>query len=331
METIPVVFFGTPDIAGSIVRDLISDNHFEVVAIVSQPDRIGGRGHGLIEPETKKIARAHNIPCLQPKKLKNNTEFFDTLRQFRATYFVVSAYGRIVPQDILDIPSWGCFNVHYSILPEYRGASPIQSPLLDGKKETGVTIQKMVYEMDAGSIVGIQKVSIDPFETTGSLFQKFMDISGVFTVDTLVQYHQGKIQPVEQEHALATFCHKINKEDGFLDITQSVGINFHRWQGYTPWPGLYFYLDNRRLVITKCTYKQESRKESVGTLVVEKRNDFDTPDNLSIPTKVVSMVHSDGVLILLAVKLEGKKEMFIDQFLQGNTGLLQHPKYQKES
>ena len=323
MKPIPVVFFGTPDIAANILDALIQDVRFEVVAVVCQPDRVGGRGHQIIKPATKKLAEKHSITCYQPEKLKNNNVFVQQLVDLQATYFVVSAYGRIISKKILSLPSGGCFNVHYSLLPEYRGASPIQWPLLAGKKTTGVTLQKMVYEMDAGDIVATCELVIDPFETTDSLFQKFIDISWEFTTDTLFAYHQGEIDLMHQDEDRATFCHKISKEDGLLDITKSTKETFQMWQGYTSWPGLFMFVGGKRMVIRKCSYVLEKRKEPVGTIVIESRSDYPLPDAQGYPKETVCIVHHDGVLILLSVQLEWKKEMGIDAFLMGNWVLLE--------
>lgn len=161
------------------------------------------------------------------------------MQSFACDYFVVVAYGKILPVEVLELPKNMCINIHGSILPAYRGASPIQSALLHGETETGVTIMKMSEGMDEGDILKIRTITIDSTDTAGTLFEKFAAISGPTLIQTLRELGAGGITPIPQDSTLATYCKKIEKEDGLIDWSRPAREIYHMWQAYTPWPGIY--------------------------------------------------------------------------------------------
>jgi methionyl-tRNA formyltransferase len=197
----------------------------------------------------KELAIAKSIPVLQPVKVRGNSEFLDEIRSYGCDYFIVVAYGKILPLELLEIPRQMCINVHGSLLPAYRGASPIQAALLHGEKETGVTIMQMSEGMDEGDMLKLRTIAIDPTETSESLFAKFAAISGPALIDTLRELTHGGITPLPQDASEATYCKKIEKEDGLIDWTKSAKEIYQMWQAYTPWPGIFTHYEGKRLLL----------------------------------------------------------------------------------
>jgi methionyl-tRNA formyltransferase len=174
---IRIGFFGTPELAANVLHDLLLDVRFEVVFAVTNPDKPVGRSAVMTPTPVKTLARAHSLPVFTPSRIRENTDLFEMLKTYSCDYFVIVAYGKILPEEILCIPNKLCINVHGSILPKYRGASPIQSALLHGEKQTGVTIMSMSLGMDEGDILLIEPIHLEAAETSASLFEKFADIS----------------------------------------------------------------------------------------------------------------------------------------------------------
>ncbi|MBX9809377.1 methionyl-tRNA formyltransferase, partial [Candidatus Gracilibacteria bacterium] len=303
-------FFGTPSLSASVLQDLIDSSGIDVVFVVTNPDKPIGRSGDLQPTPVKVLATHHNIPVYTPMSVRNSVEFFEILRSYDCDYFVVVAYGKIVPQEILDIPHRMCINVHGSILPAYRGASPIQSALLHGEKETGVTIMQMSIGMDEGDILKIRHIPLDPSETSATLFEKFAKVSGPTLVDTIRELQLGGITPLPQDSTLATYCKKIEKEDGLIDWNQTATDIYHKWQAYTPWPGIYTTYENKRLLL-----------EEVGVLEI-KIEEGKPGTVLKLENGMIGVVCSHGVLTLERVKLEGKKSQLIRDFINGNQGFI---------
>ena len=202
----------------------------EVVFVVTGEDKPVGRHQVITANEVKTLALKQGINVLQPAKIRGNTEFFDTIRSYDADYFVVVAYGKILPSEVLDAPKKQCINIHGSILPKYRGASPIQAALINGETETGVTIMCMDEKMDEGDTIDIVNIPIETSETAGTLFEKFGEISGRFAIDTIKRLDADILKPTPQDHSQATYCSKISKEDGRLDFSKSAKELYHLWQ-----------------------------------------------------------------------------------------------------
>ncbi len=231
-----IVFFGTPEFSADFLRVLIADADFDIVAVVTQQDEPRGRKKVLTPPPTKLVALEHDIAVLQPTKLKDPT-FADALRELNADVFVIIAYGRIIPQTVLDIPPHGCVNVHPSLLPKLRGPSPIISAIANGEKKTGVTIMKLDADMDHGPVLAQTSFAIDATETTPTLTQKVVQHGAPLLVDTLKGYVAGSITPQVQNHDAATFCKLLTREDGRIDWTQPAATIDAKIRAYNPWPG----------------------------------------------------------------------------------------------
>jgi methionyl-tRNA formyltransferase len=242
------VFFGTPDVASETL-DLLKQDGFVPALIVTSPDKPQGRKMLITPPPVKIWAEKNNITCLQPEKLEKEME---TIIKNGSAFdlFIVVAYGKIIPQEILNLPKLGSVNIHYSLLPKYRGASPVESAILNGDKETGVTIQQIEYKMDAGPVVAEKKVKILPAEKAAELRARLIKIGGELLIKTLPKIISRKIKLIIQNEAEATYCTKIKKEDGLIDLNDSGLKNFNKFRAYATWPRTFFFKDNKRIIIT---------------------------------------------------------------------------------
>lgn len=321
---IRIWFFWTPSLATSVLRDILEYTGFEVVFVVTNPDKPFGREQIMKPSPVKELALKHNICILQPVKVRWNTEFLKEIASYNCDYFIVVAYGKIVPLELLEIPKKLCINVHGSILPAYRGASPIQAALLHGEKETGVTIMKMSEGMDEGDILKIRTVTIERWETSGTLFDKFAQISWRTLIDTLLELEHGGITPISQDHTRATYCKKIEKEDGLIDWSMSAEELYHKWQAYTPWPGVFTYYEGKRLLLEKVSLFRHSDEGRIQVLENWNTGSFVPQDYGNIGTVIkledgcIGVICGNWILTLEQVKLEWKKSQNIKDFVNGN-------------
>lgn len=297
-----IVFMGTPDFAVGTLEAIIEAGH-EVVLVVSQPDKPKGRSGALQHTPVKECALSHGIEVFQPTKirLEENVEF---LRKYDADIFVVAAFGQILPKSILDMPKYGCINVHASILPKYRGAAPIQWAVINGDKLTGVTIQQMDIGVDTGDIIVIKELAIADDETGGGLFDKLAVVGAEACVEALEQITNGTATRTPQNHEEATHVSMISKEFGIIDWNKPA-IEIERLiRGLNPWPSAYTKLDGKTFKIWKASVKAENSNQQPGMVCNL------TKEGLEVQT-------GEGVLSLLEVQLEGKKRMDAGSFLRG--------------
>lgn len=255
-----VIFFGTPDVTIQILEDLKASG-FLPMTIVTNPDVAIGR-HQVITPSPTKIwALEHNIPVLQPAKI--DAEFVEQIKGLTPDLAIVVAYGKILPQTLIDIPTFGTINIHYSLLPKYRGATPVESAVLHGDTETGVCIQQMVYELDAGDIIASETVTIDPNEKAFELRARLNTVAGKMLINILPDLFENKITPIPQQGDISK-CGKIKKEDGLITAeelksaesdTKTARNLWNKFRAYTPWPSLYFFHNNKRVKITEATFQ----------------------------------------------------------------------------
>ncbi|HEY4494251.1 MAG TPA: methionyl-tRNA formyltransferase [Candidatus Paceibacterota bacterium] len=241
-KKINFIFFGTPDVASETLG-ILKMNDFCPSLIVTSPDAKAGRGMHTQATPVAKFAEDNNIPCIKPEKLNEGE-----LPQ--ADLYIVVAYGKIIAENILNKPKLGSINIHYSLLPKYRGASPVESVILNGDTETGVTIQKMTYAMDAGDIIVQEKVAIGPDETAPDLRKRLIKIGGELLVKTLPDFMNKKIKPVPQNGSLASVCKKIKKEDGLIDPNDNPVKNYNKFRAYHAWPRIFFFKGEKRFIIT---------------------------------------------------------------------------------
>jgi methionyl-tRNA formyltransferase len=305
-------FFGTPSLAATVLQDLISAPDMEVVFVVTNPDKPWWREQIMKPSPVKEIAILHSIPVLQPDRVRNNPEFLDLLRAYSCDYFIVVAYGKIVPLELLQIPQHLCINVHGSILPAYRWASPIQAALLHWEKETGVTIMEMSEGMDEGDILKIRTISIDPTETSETLFTKFAQISWPTLIQTIRELEIWGITPLPQESEKATYCKKIEKEDGLIDWTLPAKEIYQKWQAYTPWPGVFTHYEGKRLLLEKVYLLSGDEYETITGKVIKQSDG------------TIGVICGKWILILETVKLEWKKSQNIKDFFNWNQKFIEY-------
>ncbi len=243
-----IAFFGTPPFTTDFL-DMLERSGYTPSLIITGPDRPVGRGMTIQSPAPKSWGDTRSIKVLQPEKLDD--AFFAELSEESWDLFIVVAYGKIIPERIINLPMHGTINVHYSLLPSYRGATPVESAILHGDTTTGVTIQQMVYELDAGDILATKEILIAPEDTTPMLRDRLNVEALALLPETLESIFNGNIHPIPQDSALATTCTKITKEMGELDLEDSAELNDRKFRAYYGWPGSYFFKDGKRIKITK--------------------------------------------------------------------------------
>jgi len=303
-----IIFFGTSKFAREIFRGLLSAG-YKVQALVAQPDKPVGRKKILTPPPTKELALEYKIPVLQPEDIKNNPVFLNQLKEFKPNLIIVAAYGKIIPKEILDLPKFGALNVHPSLLPKYRGPSPIQTAILNGDEETGVTIILMDEKIDHGPTIANSKFKIQNSKLTGgSLSEELAKLGANLLVEILPRWLAGKITPQEQDHAQATYTKILTREDGRLDFSKSATEIERQIRAFTPWPGSFTEFNNKRLKIIKARILNPligcAENAKIGQVFKTTEGEF-------------SINCGRGSLILEIVQLEGKKEATGKEFLNG--------------
>jgi methionyl-tRNA formyltransferase len=298
----PIVFMGTPQIAAVTLEQLIQGPD-PVTGVVTQPDRPAGRGQKSIPSPVRRVAESHGIPVVAPEKIRA-PEFLKTLMGWRPEIFVVVAYGRILPKTILDLAPYGCLNVHYSLLPKYRGAAPAAWTIINGESITGVTTMKLVEKMDAGPIYLQEATEVASGETTGSLQAKLTPIGARLLRETLRRLQEGLLMPQEQDESAATFAPILKKEDGLIQWDQPAMMIERRVRGFEPWPGTYSHIGEKLLKIHRVNVVAADTKGSPGEVM---RADA---GGLWVAT-------SSGFLGLEEVQLENRKRLSGVEFLRG--------------
>jgi methionyl-tRNA formyltransferase len=306
VTSLRIIFMGTPPLAATVLEALLAEPKFNVVAVVTQPDQPKGRDLKLQPSAVKELALKNNLPVLQPERAREES-FIAQLRQLAPDLICVAAYGQILPQSLLDIPRFGCLNVHTSLLPKYRGAAPIQWAIINGDSETGVTIMKMDAGLDTGAIVSEERTAILPDDDSQTLHDRLAQIGGTLLVRTIPDYVDGKITPRPQPTESASYARKIKKEDGRLDWSQPAAALWNRVRGLTPWPGTFTILQRAEPVMLKI-WKAKPAEGLHGS-----------------PGEILSASH-DGIIVscgmealrILELQREGGKRLSAAQFLAGH-------------
>ena len=302
-----IVFMGTPASAAASLESLLGGPD-EVVGVVTQPDRPSGRGQTTTPSPVRRTAEDAGIPVLTPRKMKD-PDLLDQLREWCPDLAVVVAYGRILPQAMLDLPPMGCVNVHYSLLPRYRGAAPMQWAILNGDTVTGVTTMLLVAEMDAGPTLLVEEVAMAPDETAASLEAKLVPVGARLLAATLAGVRQGSIEPRPQDPTAVTFAPMLSKEDGMIDWSRAAPEIERRVRAFTPWPSAFSYWQGKRVKVhtarpLTAPEAQEPGGAAPGTVV---RADAEG----------IRVATGTGPLLLTELQLEGRKRMPAEQFLRG--------------
>lgn len=299
-----IVFMGTPDFAAGALQALIDAGH-EILAVVTQPDKAQGRSKELVPSPVKKCALEHGIEVLQPVRIKRPEEV-EKLKKYTADVFVVAAFGQILSQEILDMPRLGCLNIHASLLPKYRGASPIQHVIIDGEEESGVTIMQMDAGLDTGDMLYKKAIPIldtDNFET---LHDKLMELGAKAIVEALPLLEKGELQPVKQVDEESCYAPLITKEMGRLDFAKDADVIDRLIRGLTPWPSAYTFYHGKQLKIWEAVNQ-----------VWEEKDQFKPGDICLVEKDAIWIRCKSGALKVTCVQLEGKKRMSVHDFLLG--------------
>lgn len=297
-----IVFMGTPDYAVNTLNALIKDRH-EIAAVFCQPDKPVGRKQILTPPPVKVCALEHNIPVFQPNTLRDG-KAYEILKEINPEVIVVVAYGKILPKEILNIPKYGCVNGHASLLPKYRGASPIQWCIVCGETKTGVTVMRMDEGMDTGDILDSVTTEIGDEETAEELFDRLAVISADLMVDTLKKLQNGEITPTPQNHNEATYAPIIKKEMAKLDFTKTAADIHNAVRGYYSWPCAFFMLNGKRIKVLSAKIGDNTNKNA-GTVIANGE-------------ELVIACGNNTSIRLLTVQPEGSKPMTSKQMLCGN-------------
>ena len=297
-----IVYMGTPEIAATILERLLEEP-YEVVLVVTQPDRPKGRGNTLTCSPVKELAVSRGIPVFTPEKLRL-PENVEVVREAEPDMIVVAAFGQILPKSVLDIPRYGCINVHASLLPKYRGAAPIQWSILDGESETGITIMYMNEGLDTGDILLQKVVPIDAEETGGSLHDKLAETGAEALVEAIPGIIDGTLEPVPQGEMTTPYAKQLTKEMGRLDFSWDAEKLERYVRGLNPWPGTYTFRDGQMLKIWAAEVCDGSYGAMPGTVVAVDKNSF-------------SVQTGSGVLRVTEVQPQGKRRMSAEEYLRG--------------
>ncbi|MBM4260763.1 MAG: methionyl-tRNA formyltransferase [Deltaproteobacteria bacterium] len=297
-----IVFMGTPPIAAATLEELLKSED-SVVGVVTQPDRPSGRGQQTQPSPVRKLAEAHNIPVIAPEKIRT-PEFIETLKSWQPEIIVVVAYGRILPKAVLELAPQGCLNIHYSLLPKYRGAAPAAWTIINGETEGGVSTMRLVEKMDAGAIFLQHAVALAADETTGSLQAKLRPIGANLLRETLRRLKEGSLQAQEQDESLASVAPILKKEDGQIDWSQSASAIERRVRGLDPWPGAFTHIAGKLLKVHRAQLVNDQAERAPGEVLRADSGGF-------------WVGAGSGVLSLTEVQLENKKRLPGTEFVKG--------------
>lgn len=298
-----IVFMGTPDFSVAALESLYNAGH-EIAAVVTQPDKKKGRGEKMQFPPVKEMALKLGLKVYQPAKVRDE-EFVNILKEIAPDVIVVIAFGQILSKTILEMPKYGCINVHASLLPKYRGAAPIQWAVIDGEEKTGVTTMQMDVGIDTGDILETVEIVLNKKETGGSLFDKLSLAGAKLIVQTLENAEKGLLQPVKQNDEASSHAKMLNKELGNIDFSKSAVEIERLIRGLNPWPSAYTGFRGKTLKIWDADVNDEEYEGNVGEIVDFNKTGF-------------TVKTGKGNLVINELQLEGKKRMTTDAFLAGN-------------
>ncbi len=306
-----IVFMGTPRFAGRILEDLLTDG-YNVVAVYTRPDRPTGRDQAVAASPVKEVATAHALPVEQPERFDEET--LSRLHQWRPDLVIVAAYGRILPEAVLRLPGFGCLNVHASLLPRWRGASPVQNAILAGDRESGVTLMQIDAGLDTGPLLARRAVPLAATETAESLLERLSSTGSELLRETLPRFVARELEPVPQNEAEATLCQIIERADGQVFWNEEAEAIERKARAFTPWPGIFCFFEQDgirkrlKLLSVACQKVQPETKRRLGEV-------FELGERVGVQC-------ATGVLFLERVQPEGKTPMDIREFLRGYPAFL---------
>lgn len=314
-QKIKVIFMGTSKLATPILSKLLEDK-YQVIAVVTKADKkVGSKSkRKFAENPIKKITLKNNIPLLQPEKI--SSEFIQEIKNLNPDLIVVTSYGKIIPEELLNIPKYSCLNVHVSLLPKLRGASPVQNAVLEGLDETGVTIMKMDAGMDDGNIIAQEKIKIGENETAEELSTRIFPLGAEKLIEILPDWIEGKIEVEKQNESEATFCKILKREDGEIDWNVSAQEIYNQFHALTPWPGIFTFWNKGkdkkiRIKLNAIKiYKEKIISKNLKSGEVFKEN------------KKVLVYTKDSVIEIIELQSEGKKVVQVKDFINGNSDFI---------
>ncbi|MCC0660052.1 methionyl-tRNA formyltransferase [Clostridioides sp. ZZV14-6154] len=299
-----IVFMGTPDIAVPCLQKII-DEKYEILGVVTQPDKPKGRGKKLGMSPVKELAIENNIPVYQPIKARDK-DFIDTMKSLNPDVMVVVAFGQILPKEILEIPKFGCINVHVSLLPKYRGAAPINWVIINGEEKTGVTTMYMDEGLDTGDMILKTEVNLDENITAGELHDKMMNIGAETLKETLKLIEEGTAPREVQNHEEFSYAPIMNKSLGNIDFSKNAKEIHNLVRGVNPWPSAYTTYNGVTMKIWKTKVLEEESTKDAGTIIEVNK------DGIKVSTK-------DKVLLIEEIQMPNKKKMLVGEYIKGNT------------
>ncbi|WP_457755995.1 methionyl-tRNA formyltransferase [Thermodesulfatator indicus] len=300
-DKLRIIFMGTPAFAVPILKALLTRED-EVVAVVTQPDKPAGRGKRLTPPPVKLVAQEKGVPVFQPAKIKDQ-EFLETLKKLLPDVIVVAAYGKILPKEVLEIPRFGCINVHASLLPKFRGAAPINWAIIAGEKETGITIMQMDEGMDTGDILLMEKIPILPEDTAGTLHDKLAQLGAKLINEALDRLKEGKLFPQKQPDEGVSYAPMLRKEDGLIDFNKPARELANLIRGLDPWPTAYAYFRGKLVKFFSPEFDER---------------DYGPPGEiLGLSQGKLLVGTGKGLLKIGELQLEGKKRITAQEFWRG--------------
>jgi methionyl-tRNA formyltransferase len=301
--TVRTVFMGTPQFAVIVLESLLR-NSYQVLAVYTQPDKAAGRGRRVMFSPVKKLALERGIPVIQPETFESS-EVVERLASFQPELIVVTAFGFILPPEVLSLPKFACLNVHPSLLPRHRGPSPVASAILCGDEFSGVTIMLMDAGLDTGPVLAQEKVGISSTDTTGSLGARLADVAARLLLQTLPGWLGGELKPQPQDESQATYSRLVTSKDAEIDWRLSALELWRMVRAYNPWPGCHTWYQGKRLKIHRATPVGDGKKGEVGKVIA-----LTEEPGIGVGTQ-------KGILGLCQVQLEGKREMAATEFVRG--------------
>ncbi|MDA3733104.1 methionyl-tRNA formyltransferase [Niameybacter massiliensis] len=300
-----IIFMGTPDFSVPTLQMLIDEGH-NVLAVVTQPDRPKGRGNKVLMPPVKELALKYDLPVLQPERVKGNEEFLNHIKTLNPDVMVVVAYGQILPESVLEVPSLGCINIHGSLLPKYRGAAPIQWSILDEEKETGVTIMYMDKGMDTGDMLYKKSMPIDPSDTYESLHDKMKIVGAQALKEAMPMIEAGGKEREKQDDNQATYASMIQKALGEINWEKSNHEIDAKVRGLNPWPVAYTYYEGQPMKVWQTSMTNENTDYAPGTII-------------EVDKAGMHVQTGNGILIIEEIQAPNKKRMPVSEYIKGNS------------
>lgn len=294
---------GTPEFAVTVLEGLLNTKH-EVGLVATQPDKAKNRGKKIQYTPVKEKALEHNIKVLQPEKVRGNEEFLEELKDYRPDIIVVAAYGQILPKEVLELPKYGCVNVHASLLPRLRGAAPIQRAIIEGDEETGVTIMQMSEGLDTGDMLAKESIKIGTMNYS-MLHDALAEIGARLMVHTLDLIEEGKISPEPQDDSKSSYAEMVFKQEGKIDFTRQPEAVECLIRGFDPWPGAFCEYEDMVMKLWKAQPLCENTGKEPGTII-------------EVSARGIKIACGDGALLVSEIQIPGKKRVAVSEYLKGN-------------